>query len=115
WMFIRFLPEGSEASQPQLPRSGPDGQPIESSQLEQFPIQLARSMALGHTVFARKHAVIPDKRRSRADPGSIPDENLASCAVALTAGDLREISEGTARISLKGERLPEAALKMTGR
>ncbi|CAN7661955.1 aldo/keto reductase [Bosea sp. LjRoot9] len=43
------------------------------------------------------------------------DENLASCAVALTAGDLREISEGTARISLKGERLPEAALKMTGR
>ena len=32
WMFIRS-PVDTEASQPQLPRSGPDGQPIESSHL----------------------------------------------------------------------------------
>ncbi len=33
-MFIRSLRENTEASQPQLPRSGPVGQPAESSQLE---------------------------------------------------------------------------------
>jgi hypothetical protein len=33
----------------------------------------------------------------------------------LTAADLGEINAAAAKIEIKGERLPEAALKMTGR
>ena len=35
--------------------------------------------------------------------------------VDLTAEDLRQISAELAKIKVEGERLPEAALKMTGR
>jgi len=42
------------------------------------------------------------------------EENLGAVAVELTATDLKDIDEAAARISLKGTRLPEAALKMTG-
>jgi aryl-alcohol dehydrogenase-like predicted oxidoreductase len=43
------------------------------------------------------------------------EENLGSVDVELTADDLREINEMVSGIDIKGERLPEAALKMTGR
>jgi len=43
------------------------------------------------------------------------EENLRSLAVELTAADLQEIDKATAKIPLEGARLPEAALKMTGR
>jgi aryl-alcohol dehydrogenase-like predicted oxidoreductase len=42
------------------------------------------------------------------------EENLGAVNVALSADDLREIEGATSKIDLKGERLPEAALKMTG-
>jgi aryl-alcohol dehydrogenase-like predicted oxidoreductase len=42
------------------------------------------------------------------------EENLGSTEVQLTADDLREIDAAASRIELKGERLPEVALKMTG-
>ena len=42
------------------------------------------------------------------------EENLGSAAVQLTAADLAVIDSAAAKIELKGERLPEAALKMTG-
>jgi aryl-alcohol dehydrogenase-like predicted oxidoreductase len=42
------------------------------------------------------------------------EENLGSTEVQLTADDLRKIDAATSRIELKGERLPEGALKMTG-
>jgi aryl-alcohol dehydrogenase-like predicted oxidoreductase len=42
------------------------------------------------------------------------DENLGSMEVQLTADDLHEIDAAASRIELKGERLPEGALKMTG-
>ncbi|HEX4269756.1 MAG TPA: aldo/keto reductase [Rhizomicrobium sp.] len=42
-------------------------------------------------------------------------ENLGAAEVELTAADLEEINAGTARIEVTGARLPEAALKMTGR
>lgn len=42
------------------------------------------------------------------------DENLGSVDVELTRDDLRAIDAAAARIELKGERLPETALKMTG-
>jgi aryl-alcohol dehydrogenase-like predicted oxidoreductase len=43
------------------------------------------------------------------------DENLGAVGVELTAADLRAINEAASKIPLAGERLPEGALKMTGR
>ena len=42
------------------------------------------------------------------------EENLGAVNVEFSADDLREIEGATSKIELKGERLPEAALKMTG-
>ena len=42
------------------------------------------------------------------------DENLGAAAVELSAADLEAIDSAAAKIELKGERLPDAALKMTG-
>jgi aryl-alcohol dehydrogenase-like predicted oxidoreductase len=42
------------------------------------------------------------------------DENLGAVAVELAADDLREIDDAASKIKLQGDRLPEAALKMTG-
>jgi aryl-alcohol dehydrogenase-like predicted oxidoreductase len=43
------------------------------------------------------------------------EENLGAVDVELAAADLHEINAGAAKIQVRGERLPEAALKMTGR
>jgi aryl-alcohol dehydrogenase-like predicted oxidoreductase len=43
------------------------------------------------------------------------DENLGSLAVELTAANLQAIDEAASKIPLEGARLPEGALKMTGR
>jgi aryl-alcohol dehydrogenase-like predicted oxidoreductase len=40
-------------------------------------------------------------------------ENLGAADVELTADDLREIEEAAAKIPVKGERLPEAVLRLT--
>ena len=42
------------------------------------------------------------------------EEILGAIGVELTPGDLQEIATAASQIPLKGERLPEAALKMTG-
>ncbi|MEK1853739.1 MAG: aldo/keto reductase, partial [Phyllobacterium sp.] len=42
------------------------------------------------------------------------EENLGSIDVALSDADLQEIDKALAGIEVKGERLPEAVLKMTG-
>lgn len=42
------------------------------------------------------------------------DENLGAVDVELTAQDLCEIDEAASHLTLKGARLPESALKMTG-
>jgi aryl-alcohol dehydrogenase-like predicted oxidoreductase len=41
------------------------------------------------------------------------EENLAAVNVALTSADLRDIDEAASKIRVKGERLPEAMLKLT--
>jgi aryl-alcohol dehydrogenase-like predicted oxidoreductase len=41
------------------------------------------------------------------------EENLAALDVELTSNDLRRIDEATSKIPVKGERLPEAVLKLT--
>ncbi|ANT51332.1 aldo/keto reductase [Mesorhizobium amorphae] len=42
------------------------------------------------------------------------EENLGAVDVTLTAQDLQELANALAKIEVLGERLPEAALKMTG-
>ena len=41
------------------------------------------------------------------------EENLAAVDVELTTADLRDIDEAASKIRVKGERLPEAVLKLT--
>ena len=43
------------------------------------------------------------------------EENLGAINLELTATDLSEINTEASKIDVRGERLPEAALKMTGR
>jgi aryl-alcohol dehydrogenase-like predicted oxidoreductase len=43
------------------------------------------------------------------------EENLGAVDVKLTPDDLHEIDTAASNITLQGARLPEAALKMTGR
>jgi len=43
------------------------------------------------------------------------EENIGAAAVELMSDDLHEIDSAAAKIELQGARLPEAALKMTGR
>jgi aryl-alcohol dehydrogenase-like predicted oxidoreductase len=42
-------------------------------------------------------------------------ENLGAVNVKLTENDLKQIDENYSSLKLEGARLPEAALKMTGR
>ncbi len=44
-----------------------------------------------------------------------PEENLGAVNVELTENDLTQIDEAASKLSLEGARLPEAALRMTGR
>ncbi len=43
------------------------------------------------------------------------EENLGAANVELTTADLRDIEEAASKIPIKGERLPEAVLKLTNR
>jgi aryl-alcohol dehydrogenase-like predicted oxidoreductase len=43
------------------------------------------------------------------------EENLGAVNVELTENDLKQIGEAASKLKLEGARLPEAALKMTGR
>lgn len=43
------------------------------------------------------------------------EENLGAVKFKLTENDLEQIGETAARLKLEGARLPDAALKMTGR
>src|SRR5438132_8111838 len=69
------------------------------------PAQIALAWLL-----AQKPWIVPipgTKKLSRLE------ENLGAVNAPLTPGDLRDIEEGTSRIHVTGERLPEAVLKFT--
>lgn len=70
------------------------------------PAQIALSWLL-----AQKHWIVPipgTTRRHRLE------ENLGSVDVVLSTEDLEDIAKALSKIEVRGERLPEAALKMTG-
>ena len=43
------------------------------------------------------------------------EENIGAAAVELTSDDLRDIDSAASKIKVQGARLPEGALRMTGR
>lgn len=70
------------------------------------PAQIALSWLL-----AQKHWIVPipgTTKRHRLE------ENLGSVDVVLSTEDLEDIAKALSKIEVRGERLPEAALKMTG-
>ena len=71
------------------------------------PAQIALAWLL-----AQKPWIVPIPGTTKLDR---LEENLGAVEVHLTPEDLKEIEEDASHIALKGERLPKAALDMTGR
>ena len=98
----RFSPEARKANQALV-----DVVKAVADRKRVTPAQIALAWLL-----AQKPWIVPI-------PGSTKlhrlEENLGALNVALTPGDLQDISTALATIEVQGERLPEAALKMTGR
>jgi aryl-alcohol dehydrogenase-like predicted oxidoreductase len=98
----RFSPEARKANQPLVDLLGKFAE-----QKKATPAQVAIAWLL-----AQKPWIVPI-------PGTTKlhrlEENIGALAVELTSGDLREIDSAASKIKLQGARLPEAALRMTGR
>ena len=98
----RFSPEARKANQPLVDLLGKFAEPKKAT-----PAQVAIAWLL-----AQKPWIVPI-------PGTTKlhrlEENIGALAVKLTSGDLREIDSAASKIKLQGARLPEAALRMTGR
>jgi aryl-alcohol dehydrogenase-like predicted oxidoreductase len=98
----RFAPEALEANMALV-----DLIKAVASRKDATPAQIALAWLL-----AQKPWIVPipgTKKLSRLE------ENLGAVGIELTAGDLKEIGAALAKIKLHGNRLPDAALSMTGR
>ena len=71
------------------------------------PAQVALAWLL-----AQRPSIVPIPGTTKAHR---MQENLGAAGLELTEADLREIDTESAKVTVQGERLPEAALKMTGR
>jgi aryl-alcohol dehydrogenase-like predicted oxidoreductase len=98
----RFTPEARKANQALVDLLGKAAERKNAT-----PAQVAIAWLL-----ARKPWIVPI-------PGTTKlhrlEENIGAVAVELTSEDLAEIEAAASKIKLQGARLPEAALKMTGR
>ena len=98
----RFSPEARKANQALVDLLGKFAE-----QKKATPAQLAIAWLL-----AQKPWIVPI-------PGTTKlhrlEENVGAVAVQLTSDDLREIDNAASKIKLQGARLPEGALRMTGR
>jgi aryl-alcohol dehydrogenase-like predicted oxidoreductase len=97
----RFAPEARKANKALVDLLAAIGRPRQAT-----PAQIALAWVL-----AQKPWIVPI-------PGTTKlhrlEENLAAADVQLTAADLREIEDATAKIPVVGARYPEAIEKMTG-
>ena len=96
----RFTPEAREANQGVvglLTRIG--------NEKGATPAQIALAWLL-----AQKPWIVPIPGTKKVER---LEENLGAADVQLTSGDLREIEEAASKITVQGERLPEAVLKLT--
>ena len=71
------------------------------------PAQVALAWLLAQRLFI---VPIPGTTKARR-----LEENLGAIALELTEADLQQIETEAGKVTIQGERLPEAALKMTGR
>jgi aryl-alcohol dehydrogenase-like predicted oxidoreductase len=98
----RFSPEARKANQALVDLLG-----MVAKQKKATPAQVAIAWLL-----AQKPWIVPI-------PGTTKlhrlEENIGAVELELTADDLRGINNAVSKIELQGARLPEAALKMTGR
>jgi aryl-alcohol dehydrogenase-like predicted oxidoreductase len=98
----RFTPENRKANQPLVDLLGNIAKRKKAT-----PAQIALAWLL-----AQKPWIVPI-------PGTTKlhrlEENIGATAVELTPDDIREIDTAASKIEVRGARLPEAALQMTGR
>ncbi len=97
----RFTPEARKANQAVVDLLGSIGK-----QKNATPAQIALAWLL-----AQKPWIAPIPGTTKL---SRLDENIGSLAVQLSADDLREIDSAASKITVEGERYPEALQKMTG-
>ena len=97
----RFTPEARKANQAVVDLLGRIGK-----QKNATPAQIALAWLL-----AQKSWISPIPGTTKL---SRLDENIGSLEVKLSADDLREIDSAAAKITVEGERYPEALQKMTG-
>ena len=97
----RFTPEAMKANQVLVDLLGEIAQKKKST-----PAQIALAWLL-----AQKPWIVPI-------PGTTKlhrlEENIGADAVELSSGDLRDIENAAAKITVQGARYPEAIEKMTG-
>ena len=98
----RFTPEARKANQALVDLLGKVAE-----QKRATPAQIALAWLL-----ARKPWIVPIPGTRKLER---LEENIGAAAVELTPDDLREIESAASQIRVQGERLPEAALKLTGR
>jgi len=101
-MVPRFTPENRKANQPLVDLLGKIAERKKAT-----PAQIALAWLL-----AQKRWIIPIPGTTKLHRMK---ENIGATAVELTADDLREIDTAASKIEVRGARLPEAALQMTGR
>src|SRR5277367_6066545 len=97
----RFTPEALKANQVVVDLLGRI-----AKQKGATPAQIALAWLL-----AQKPWIVPIPGTTKL---SRIDENIGASAIKLTADDLREIDDAASRITVEGERYPEALEKMTG-
>ena len=99
-----------------VPRFSPEARKANQALVEVAKVVAARKRATPAQValgwlLAQKPWIVPI-------PGTTKlhrlEENLGAVTLDLSAADLREITAEISRVQVQGERLPEAALKMTG-
>jgi aryl-alcohol dehydrogenase-like predicted oxidoreductase len=97
----RFTPQARKANQAVVDLLGRIGK-----QKNATPAQIALAWLL-----AQQPSIAPIPGTTKL---SRLEENIGSLDVKLTADDLREIDSAAAKITVEGERYPEALQKMTG-
>src|SRR5271155_5240981 len=98
----RFTPEALKANQAVVDLLGRI-----AKQKGATPAQIALAWLL-----AQKPWIVPIPGTTKL---SRLDENIGSVAIKLASDDLREIDSAASKITVEGERYPEALQKMTGR
>jgi len=98
----RFTPEALKANQALIDLLG-----SMAARKRATPAQIALTWLL-----AQKPWIVPIPGTTKPDR---LDENIGALSVELTADDLREIASAAAKITVQGDRYPEALEKLTGR